>query len=126
MSANILIQGWLREEEQGADYEEHDFLLVDDESPQRGQPLAERLEEIQSRTVTARYWVCEEKCTKEQAQDSFLRHVMGFCDVDHTARYSEYTGYLWTDEYLNVGGHDIIAELRSYIGEWLILEIEVH
>lgn len=126
MSENILIQGWLRQEEQGERWEEHDFLLVDDESPQRGQPLAERLEEIQSRNVTARYWVCEEKCTKEEAQDSFLRSVMGFCDINVGARYSEITGYLWTDEDLQIGGHDIIEELRSYLGEWLILEIEIH
>ncbi|MNJ80064.1 hypothetical protein D3C77_783070 [compost metagenome] len=51
---------------------------------------------------------------------------MGFCDVGYGARYSELTGYLWTDEYLKVGGHDIIEELRSYVGKWLILEIEVH
>lgn len=122
----IDIQGWIGESEQGDRWEEHEFLVVNDGSPQNDVPLAERLEEIEGRTVTARYWVCEEQSTKEQAQDSFLRKVMGFCDINIGARYSEITGYLWTDEDMKIGGHDLIEELRSYIGEWLILEIEVH
>lgn len=125
MSENILIEGWLREERvENGEY--HEALVVDDDSPQRDQPLAERFEDLRRKQVTIRYWVCGQKCTQDEATDYFLRSVMGFCEADFGARYSELTGYLWTDEYLKVGGHDIIEELRSNVGKWLILEIEVH
>ena len=42
------------------------------------------------------------------------------------ACYSEYTGYLWTDEEVLIGGHDLIEELRGCEGKWLLLEIVVH
>lgn len=120
------IEGWLTIEEVGPQWEEHDALLVKDGSPTDGIPLAERLSFIDMKQVTVRYWVCEQKCTKDQAAEEFVRTCMGMCDADYGARYSEYTGYLWTDENLQVGGHDIMAELRSYVGQWLILEIQVH
>ena len=40
--------------------------------------------------------------------------------------YSELTGYPWTDEWLKIGGHNLIKELESYRDKWAILEIEVH
>jgi len=88
------------------------------------EPLAEELEWISGKNVTIRYWITEQKCTKEEAQEDFVRQIMGSADCLFGARYSEITGYLWTDEDLNVGGHDVIAELKSFIGQWLILEIE--
>ena len=48
---------------------------------------------------------------------------IGGIEADFNPRYSEITGYLWTDEELNVGGHDLMAELKSNVGKWLILEI---
>ena len=50
--------------------------------------------------------------------------VMGDANVDLQSRYSEITGYLWTDEDLNVGGHDLLAELKGHVGKWLIMEVE--
>ena len=44
-------------------------------------------------------------------------------DMQYIHRYSEETGYLWTDEKLEIGGHDILKELYSYIGKYLYLEI---
>jgi hypothetical protein len=41
-------------------------------------------------------------------------------------RYSETTGYLWTDEKLQVGGHDLIEELSGSAGKFLIFEADVH
>lgn len=90
------------------------------------EPLAELTEFMYSKTVTVRYWVCDEKCSKEEAAEDFLGTAMGYADAKYGAHYSELTGYLWTDEDLVVGGHDIIAELKTYIGQYLILEIEVH
>lgn len=90
------------------------------------EPVAEELGFIQGKQVTARYWITDRECTKDEANDCFMKEVMGYGEADFGSRYSECTGYLWTDEELNIGGHDLIEELNSYIGKWLILEIEVH
>lgn len=87
-------------------------------------PLAEELEWMSGKNVTVRYWITEAPCTKEQAIESAMLIVMGFTQVNFWSRYSELTGYLWTDEDLIVGGHDLIAELKSHTGKWLIMEIE--
>jgi hypothetical protein len=49
--------------------------------------------------------------------------MLGEGDATFGARYSEDTGYLWTDEELNVGGHDLLGELESHEGRYCLLEI---
>lgn len=102
----------------GTHSESNDVLLLDSE------PLAELLEWTHMQRITVRYWVTDAPVDKEEAKGAFLAGLLGMADVDFGARYSETTGYLWTDEELNVGGHDLLAELRSYAGQWLVLEVE--
>lgn len=90
-------------------------------------PLAEEMQDrISRKTVTARYWITDQPVSKEAANEGFMRRVMGDASCDFGAHYSEVTGFLWMDEEVKIGGHDLIAELRSHVGKWLILEIEVH
>lgn len=86
-------------------------------------PLAQELGWMRRKQATVRYWITDKPATKEQAQDDFIGTLSGVADGRFGARYSEITGYLWTDEELNVGGHDLIRELKSHVGKWLILEI---
>ena len=51
---------------------------------------------------------------------------MGLLESEFWEQYSEITGYLGTDETLNVGGHDLLEELRSNIDNYIILEIEIY
>lgn len=89
--------------------------------------LSEKLErKIAGKTVTARYWITDEPITKEQAQDEIVRTVMGFSDCSYIRHYSEITGYLYTTDMIEIGGHDLLAELKHYVGDYLILEITVH
>ena len=87
-------------------------------------PLADELQWMSGKKVTVRYWITDKEVTKGEAQEGFVRWLVGAADVEFGSRYSEITGYLWTDEELNVGGHDLIEELRSNVGKWLILEVE--
>ena len=75
-------------------------------------------------TVTVRYWITDQPCTKDQAIEAAVLTVLGFAQVKLQSRYSELTGYLWTDEDLMVGGHDLLEEFKSNTGKWLILEVE--
>lgn len=87
-------------------------------------PVSDELEFLSGKKATVRYWINDKKCSKSEADEAFMSTLFGSCDVGISSRYSELTGYLWTDEDLNVGGHDLLAELKSSVGKWLILEVE--
>ena len=87
-------------------------------------PLAEELKWMHGKNVTVRYWLSDVDAEKDSVDEEFLKVMSGYADVEFWARYSEITGYLWTDEELTIGGHDLMWELSSNEGKWLILEIE--
>lgn len=78
--------------------------------------------------LTVRYYtgpVPVEDPTKE-----FIKQLYGAgeltpqeSNIKYDMAYSEYTGYLWTDEEINVGGHDLLTELKSHVGRYLYMEI---
>lgn len=102
-------------------FENSDAVLIDD----RG-PIAKELDWLCGKKVSIRYWITNERITKPAAQEIFLKKLFGEADICYESHYSEYTGYLWTDEDLNIGGHDLLNELRSSDGKYLILEVEAH
>lgn len=88
------------------------------------QPLIDELYFMANKKCTVRYWITDKQTTKEEAQEEFVKTLFGMAQQAYGAHYSEMTGYLWTDEKLNVGGHDLADELRSNVGKWLHIEIE--
>lgn len=52
--------------------------------------------------------------------------MMGEVDSEYYHRYSDYTGYLWTEENFVCGGHDLLQILRSHLGEYIHIEIELY
>lgn len=89
-------------------------------------PLAKSVEwlmRIHGDFLTVRYWISDKDQPLEEIKAEFLQEVMGVASADYGHRYSEITGYLWTDEELKVGGHDLIEELKTFKGKFLHLEI---
>lgn len=87
------------------------------------EPLASVLKDnISNKQVSVRYWITNCKASVEEATADF----MGWATCEFESRYSEITGYLWTDEECKIGGHNLIAELRSFVDKWLILQIDIH
>jgi len=89
-------------------------------------PLAEHLRWIRNKQVTVSYYITDIPCTKEEAKEDFIKKLSGSVSTKFNTRYSDITGYLWTDEECKIGGHDLIEELGSYIGKFVILEITLH
>ena len=113
-----LLGGKLRDQ-----YADHCCLHVHD------QELAEYMNQFSGKYVTMRYWVNDRELTSvEHATELTLEQVMGAGAVSAhcTHHWSEATGYLYTTENAQVGGHDLIAELESWCGKFVLLEIEVH
>lgn len=90
-------------------------------------PISEEIEDhIQQHGnfLSVKYYVCKKECTLKEATKDFIGLLSGIGKSEYCIRYSETTGYLWTDQKLMVGGHDLIAELTSYEGKYLILCVE--
>lgn len=100
--------------------EAHDILFLSSVE----EPLAEELSWMNGKMVTVRYWITDKQATQAKAQECHLKSLYGKADVGFGSVYSEYTGYLWTDENLKVGGHDLIKELNNAVGKWLILVVK--
>ncbi len=119
-------RGWLRLASHG---EGLDILFLDARQPHGGlgDPLAERIKDdiaAHGRYLTVRYWIADIKATKDALQEAWLRQVMGLGEAEFAHRYSEITGYLWTDEEVKVGGHELLDELKAEVGRFCHLEIE--
>jgi hypothetical protein len=76
--------------------------------------------------VTVKYWLTDKPVTKEQAQEGFLRTLLGAITADMNANeysYSEYTSGVDYDTELKVGGHDLMRELLGRQGKHLWLHL---
>lgn len=82
-------------------------------------PLADVLQgNITRKQVSVCYWITDQQCTKDEAQEQFLEKLYGVADCEFRSHY--------TDEDLVIGGHDLLDELRSNVGSFVILDITVH
>jgi hypothetical protein len=104
-------------------YGEGDALFIGDSE----EPIADVLQsEISRKLVNVQFWISDIALTKAELKSELVRKLYGEAEVEYIQHYSDYTGYLWTDEELKVGGHDLLAELRGYEGKYIYLEILVH
>ncbi len=74
--------------------------------------------------LTVRYFISASEKTEEQLIESLIRRISGDSSAEYEDAYSECTGYLWTDENIQVGGHDLLEEIKSNVGKYLFLEIQ--
>lgn len=115
-----IYRGVVYEEDYGKKY---DALFIG----QYDEPIAEIfVEELQSKQVTVRYWTSDNEKDDGELKLGALKNILGAVDADYSDRYSDYSGYLWTDEELNVGGHDLLEEIRSFKGKYMLIEVDVH
>lgn len=81
---------------------------------------------IANKVVTVRYYISDVPKTKQELRENQLLKISGSVDADYRDRYTEVTGYLWTDEKLKVGGHDLLSEISDNEGKYIYLEINIH
>ena len=62
----------------------------------------------------------------DNVEETKIMSMMGWVDSEYCHAYSDLTGYLWTDEEFKCGGHDIPAILKSHLGEYIHMEIELY
>lgn len=74
--------------------------------------------------LSVRYFVSKEARPVEEMKEEWILKLCGYGDARYDMYYSEYTGYLWTDDIFSVGGHDLNTELSFQEGKYLWLEIK--
>lgn len=85
------------------------------------EPLAEYLRNnFANKCVSVSYWIGDSE------YNIVKDYINGNLSAKFGAVYSEVTGFLWMDEEVCVGGHNLIDEFKSYIGQWMILIVDVH
>ena len=96
------------------------------------EPLARVVQEAAREDLpfwSVRYFVSDQERHGDEWTEALLGKLCGRADVEYRDVYSDITGYLWTEETLVVGGHDILGELASLVEggrTWLRLEITMH
>jgi hypothetical protein len=100
-----------------------DILFLGDDDYPLAEQISEDMEEC-GRYLSVRYWTSDAEQSDDQLRENVVRSLFGDGEGTrfHNA-YSDITGYLWTDEDIMIGGHDLLAELESHLGQWCLLEI---
>lgn len=62
----------------------------------------------------------------EHIDETKIASMEGDVESEYYHRYSDLTGYLWTEECFVAGGHDIPQILLSHNGEYIHMEIELY
>lgn len=110
--------GWLQES-----YGEGDLLRLDTSNHALSEEITDDIEEY-GNFLSVRYFVTDQPVDIESAVVNWQHELLGTGEAEYDVFYSDITGYLWTDEKICVGGHDLLAELYSFCGKYLIMEIE--
>lgn len=74
------------------------------------------------------YWLSDERCTKNEMTEAWLKKISGFLEAEYEA--SSYSYSSWTrgtdyDTILKIGSHDLLAELEDEEGRFMILELNL-
>lgn len=83
-------------------------------------------EEFYKEDVTARYFISDTEKSIDELEENLILTSCGCLRADYSDRYSEITGYLWTDEEIIIGCHDLLSEINENIGKYIYLELTIH
>jgi len=126
VSKTITIKGRI-DVRNGIDDAESESIIYISDVPD--EPLLERIQSIKGiyeKKVSFRWWTSTEEASVDKVKEEFIKKVLGFASVSFGAVYSDLTGFLWFNNDMKIGGHDVAAEIASETGRWIVLEIEVH
>lgn len=113
----------------GSNGEESDILFLAENGRLSSCPLAEIIEndlKMHGKFLSVHLYTSDKEVPADKVEETWLMSFYGLGDADYRMHYSDYTGYLYTDEDLKVGGHDLLEQLKSNKGKFLHMVIEFH
>ncbi len=99
------------------------ITLLDTETFKTHEPFASEFPSYSN--VSVWYLISDKPIPEKEINKEVVQYQTGAAKSRYGAKYSDMTGYLWTDEEAKVGGHDLIRELTSNLGKFLHMEIEI-
>ena len=91
-----------------------------------GIPIVKSMDDIMDKHVTLSYYISDIEMNEQELLENTIKSLSGSMDSEYYASYSDCTGYLWTNEKMQVGGHDLLSELQDNIGKYIYMKIIVH
>jgi hypothetical protein len=94
----------------------------------RGFPLTKEMEDRLgwgSKYASVKFVTSDKPIDATKVDEFIIESYFGIASAEYYHRYSDYTGYLWTNEGFEVGGHDLYNIISSYRGQYIHLEIEL-
>lgn len=76
--------------------------------------------------ASVRFVTCDAPIDPTKIEENLIKSYYGNVEQQYYHRYSDYTGYLWTEEEFVIGGHDLIKILTNNIGKYIHMEIELY
>jgi hypothetical protein len=76
--------------------------------------------------VFIRYYITSKPITLEEANTALIHREFGYADIEvdyELDAYSEWTLNEWRED-LKIGGHNLIVELKTYLGSFAIIVVE--
>lgn len=89
-------------------------------------PISYELSDLKDETVSVSYYIAGRELNEQELLEESIASLAGSVYARCEACYSEYTGYLWTNEDLMIGGHDLLEELRDNLGKYIYLKVIIH
>lgn len=80
------------------------------------EPLAKQIDddiEDYGNFLSVKYYLSDEPKPLDELKENEIRKMVGAAEAEYGHTFSEYTGYLWTNEEIKVGGHDLLEELKE-------------
>lgn len=74
--------------------------------------------------LSVHFYTSDKEIPKDKIEETFIMSLYGLGDASYGMRYSDYTGYLYTEESLKVDGHDLLEQLKYNKGRYCHLVIE--
>lgn len=111
MDKEIVFSGYIKNGDYGDNYDA--WLLGD-----KPVTLLFQYNNLLNKNLTISYYISDKEKTLEEAKEGFIKSLFGISSGVYSDHYSEITGYLWTDEDLQIGGHDLLGELGCYEGKY--------
>lgn len=62
----------------------------------------------------------------EKAKEEFIKSIVGGAESSYHHMHTSLTGYIGTRSEFKVGNHDILAILKSHLGEYIHMEIKIY
>ena len=92
-------------------------------------PFVEMISEhINEKFVTVKYYLCNSEVPESRIQEEWLKKLFGDTESEYDVNFSETTGYLWTDQNLIIGGHNLAGELYEAAKKkkWIIIYFDIY